>query len=147
MQEDIKDILIKLVLSVIFCGIIGAEREIRHKNAGMRTHILVGIGSTLITLTSFYIFAILKHETAMDPTRIISNIITGIGFLCGGTIIRGGTSVMGLTTAASLWTVSAIGIAVGCGQYMAALLVTVVVLIILVCLRSVEKFLAKHFNK
>lgn len=146
-MEDIKDILIKLILSSVLCGAIGAERGIRHKNAGLRTHILVGIGSTLITLTSFYIFAILKNEAVMDPTRIISSIITGIGFLCGGTIIRGGMNVVGLTTAATMWVVSAIGIAVGCGQYTAAILVTITVLVILVFLRSVEMMLDKHFNK
>ena len=145
MHEDIKEIILKIILTTILCGMIGLERGLRHKNAGMRTHILVGIGSALITLTSFFIFAIFKNETVVDPTRMISSIITGIGFLCAGTIIRGGTNVIGLTTAASLWIVSALGMAVGCGQYLAAIIVTVVTLTVLVLLRPIERFFEKYF--
>lgn len=146
MHEDVKEITVKILLTAVLCGIIGLERGLRHKNAGLRTHILVGVGSALITLTSFYIFAIFKTQTVVDPTRMIAGIITGIGFLCAGTIIRGGTNVIGLTTAASLWIVSGIGMAVGCGQYVAASIVTVVVMVVLVLLRSVEKYFEKHFN-
>ena len=77
---------------------------------------------------------------------MIAGVITGIGFLCAGTIIRGGKEIVGLTTAATLWIVSGIGIAVGCEHYSAAIIVTVVVFLVLICLRPFEKELEKHFN-
>ena len=116
----------RILVCVLLCGLIGWERERRNKVAGLRTHILVGLGSTLIVLTSFYIFDIYKSQVATDPTRIISNIVTGIGFLCAGTIIRAGNQIIGLTTAATLWIASSIGIAVGAGLYDIATFVSVV---------------------
>ena len=141
------DITVKILVTVLLTGIIGFEREIRNKGAGLRTHILVGVGSALIVLTSFHIFDIFKTITVVDPTRIISNIVTGIGFLCAGTIIRAGTSVHGLTTAATLWIVSGIGMAVGSGQYNAAVIVTVVVFFVLVVVRSFEIKIARRFKE
>lgn len=149
-MESSLSILIKILLTCILCGIIGAERGIKHKGAGLRTHILVGVGSALIVLTSFYVSDILKTSMIVDPTRMIAGIVTGIGFLCAGTIIRAGNDtkdVKGLTTAASLWIVSGIGIAVGAGQYDAAIIVTVVVYIVLSVLCKLEEFLDKHFYK
>jgi len=143
--QEILGITGKIVLSVVLSGIIGAEREVRHKGAGLRTHILVAVGSTLIVLTSFHISDIYKNVNA-DPTRIISCIITGIGFLCAGTIIRGGEQVVGLTTAATLWIVAAVGIAVGCSYYTAAIVTTAIVFIVLSCFRPIEGQLTKHFN-
>ena len=137
----------KILLTVLLSGIIGFEREIRNKGAGLRTHVLVGVGSALIVLTSFHIFDIFKTVTIVDPTRIISNIVTGIGFLCAGTIIRAGTNIHGLTTAATLWIVSGIGMAVGSGQYDAAVIVTGVVFFVLIVVRPIEKKLAQHFKE
>lgn len=133
------EIIQKIVLTVLLCGLIGFEREIRHKDAGLRTHILVGVGSALIVLTSFYIFNIYRDTVPIDPTRMIAGIVTGIGFLCGGTIIRSGNQVTGLTTAATLWIVSGLGMAVGAGQYYAAIVVTTVTLIVLIGIRAFEK--------
>ena len=90
-------------------------------------------------LTSFYIFDIYKTQVAIDPTRIIAGIVTGIGFLCAGTIIRAGDNVIGLTTAATLWIVSGIGMAVGAGLYDVSIFVTLVVFIVLVGMRSIER--------
>lgn len=138
MSDHMIEVAKRILLTVLLSGLIGWERERRNKVAGLRTHILVGVGSALIVLTSFYIFDIYKSQVAIDPTRIISNIVTGIGFLCAGTIIRAGSNVIGLTTAATVWIVSGIGIAVGAGQYDVATFVTVVVFLILIGVRSIE---------
>ena len=137
-MEDIATITIKILLAVVLSSFIGVEREFRQKVAGLRTHILVGVGSTLIVLTSLYIFDIYKEVTIVDPTRMITGIVTGIGFLCAGTIIRAGNQISGLTTAATLWIVSGVGIAVGAGHYSAAIVVSVIVFIVLVGVRSIE---------
>ena len=143
MSSDYLNITLKIFLTVLLCGIIGSEREIRNKGAGLRTHILVGVGSALITLTSFYIFDIYKEVTFVDPSRIIAGIVTGVGFLCAGTIIRGGQNIIGLTTASTLWIVSGIGMAVGSGLYFGAIIVTIVVFFVLIGLRSFEGVLQK----
>lgn len=110
----------RLFLAAALGGIIGFEREKHHKGmAGFRTHILVSMGSALIMLVSIYIFEIYSGKAPVDPARIAAGVVTGIGFLGAGTIIRSGESVKGLTTAASLWTVSGIGLAIGCGFYIA----------------------------
>ena len=146
MLHDFFDIGGKIFLTTLLSGIIGAEREVRHKGAGLRTHVLVGIGSCLITLTSFHISDMYKNATFVDPSRMIAGIITGVGFLCAGTIIRGGKQIIGLTTAATLWIVSSVGIAVGSYHYSAATIVTIVVFLVLICLRPIEGKLEKHFN-
>lgn len=141
------EIAFKIFLTMLLCGIIGAEREVRNKGAGLRTHILVGVGSALIVLTSYFIFDIYKDVTIVDPTRIISNIVTGIGFLCAGAIIRGGTQqVSGLTTAATLWVVSGIGMTVGAGFYSAAIIVTFAVFFVLTVVRNIERKIAEKFK-
>ena len=125
MITDLGHITFKVILTVLLSMLIGVEREIRHKGADLRTHILVGVSSTLAALTSIYLFDIYKSQTPnIDPSRIIAGVITGIGFLCAGTIMRGESDIKGLTTAAALWVVSGIGIAVGVGYYSAAVLVT-----------------------
>lgn len=133
------ELIWKIVLTITLCSLIGGEREIRRKGAGLRTHILVGVGSALIVLTSFHVFELYKDVTLVDPTRMITGIVTGVGFLCAGAIIRGGNHVYGLTTAATLWIVSCIGMAVGAGQYFAATLFTVVCFLVLVFVRHLEK--------
>ncbi len=132
----------KFLLSIALCGIIGLERELRHKGAGLRTHILVGVSATLVTLTSFYLSDI-YNSSGLDPSRLLHGVITGIGFLCAGTIIRAGNQISGLTTAASLWTTACIGIAVGAGQYIASIIFTVLVTFILIGVRHIELFLKK----
>ena len=133
------EVLLRVVLAGILGGAIGAEREIREREAGLRTHMLVSIGAALFTLVSAYGFSDFHFSNASgityDPTRIAAQVVTGIGFLGAGAIIRQGLSVRGLTTAASLWVVAAIGLATGSGYYSAALITTVVVLVSLWPLR------------
>lgn len=133
-------IILRLILSVFLSGLIGLERQIHRRTAGLRTHILVSLGSCLIMLTSLYVFDIYKDKAPLDPARIAAGVITGIGFLGAGTIIRerekGG--VKGLTTAASLWLVAGIGLAVGVGFYNASLFTTALALFVLFFLRYVE---------
>lgn len=131
-------ILIKLLLSFILSGAIGIERELHKKDAGLRTHILVCVGSCLMMLTSLYIFDIYKDKVPLDPARIAAGVVTGIGFLGAGTIIRERERVRGLTTAASLWVVAGIGLAVGCGFYTASIFSSILALGVLLFLRKLE---------
>ena len=107
--------IMRLLLTLVLSGLIGLERQVHRRDAGLRTHILVALGSCLIMLTSLYVFDIYKDKVSLDPARIAAGVITGIGFLGAGTNIREPEGVRGLTTAASLWVVSGIGLAVGCG--------------------------------
>ena len=136
---EFSELLGKIILTVVLCSVIGWERELRDKGAGLRTHILVGVGSALIVLTSFHVFDIYKDITVVDPSRMITGIVTGVGFLCAGTIIRGGNRISGLTTAATLWIAAGLGMAVGSGLYVTAVLFTLVVFLVLIGVRSLER--------
>lgn len=127
----------KLGLAVLLSGIIGFEREHSHRPAGFRTHILVAVGSALIMLTSVYIAEKYKGQMNVDITRMSGQVVSGIGFLGAGTILREGFSVKGLTTAASLWAVSCIGIAIGAGFIAGAVVATLVIYITLNSLKKV----------
>jgi putative Mg2+ transporter-C (MgtC) family protein len=133
--------LLRLALAAVLGGAIGLERELREREAGLRTHLLVSVGSALFTIVSAYGFHdFLTSGQAViraDPTRIAAQIVTGIGFLGAGAIIRQGFSVRGLTTAATLWVVAAVGLAAGAGYYSAAVITTALVLIALHPLRIV----------
>ena len=131
-------IFFRLLLSAFLSGLIGLEREINRKGAGLRTHILVTLGSCLIMLTSLYLFDIYKDKVPLDPGRIAAGVITGIGFLGAGTIMREKEGVKGLTTAASLWVVAGIGLAVGVGFYSAGVITTALALIVLFFFRYLE---------
>lgn len=135
--------IIRLALSVVLGGLIGFERQMHRRTAGLRTNILVCMGSCLIMLVSQYIFEIYKDQVQVDPSRIASSVITGIGFLGAGAIIRERDRdiVRGLTTAACLWVVAGIGLAVGCGFYSASLVTTALTLIVLFFLRYFEGML------
>lgn len=134
-------IIYRLSLTVLLSGLIGLERQFQRRHAGLRTHILLALGSCLIMLTSLYVFDIYKDVTKLDPARIAAGVITGIGFLGAGTIIRDNEGIRGLTTAASLWVVSGIGLALGCGFCNAAIYSTVLTLIVLFVLRYVESMI------
>lgn len=133
------EVLLRVSLAGVLGGAIGFEREIREREAGLRTHMLVSVGSALFTLISAYAWRDFEFSTAdgivFDPTRIAAQIVTGIGFLGAGAIIRQGLSVRGLTTAATLWVVAAIGMASGAGYYSAAFITTVLVIVFLWPLR------------
>lgn len=127
MVRYLLDAMIKLFFAVLLSGIIGFEREHSHRPAGFRTHILVSVGATLVMMTAKFVFIEYQGLTSFDPTRLGAQVISGIGFLGAGTILREGFSVKGLTTAASLWAVSCIGLAIGAGYYVGALVCTVVI--------------------
>ncbi len=131
-------VILRLTLSVLLSGLIGMERQMHRRTAGLRTHILVSLGSCLIMLTSLYVFDIYKDKVPLDPARIAAGVITGIGFLGAGTIIQEREGVRGLTTAASLWVVASLGLAVGIGFYSAAMFTTLLALIVLFFLRYIE---------
>ena len=134
----------RLLLTLLLSGLIGLERQVHRRTAGLRTHILVALGSCLIMLTSMYVFDIYKDMVSLDPARIAAGVITGIGFLGAGTIIRDPEGVRGLTTAASLWVVAGIGLAVGTGFNKIAVIATVLVLVVLHFLRYAESKLFKE---
>ena len=118
----VQEITIRLVLSMIFSGLIGFEREKSNSSAGLRTHILVGMGSTIVALIQIQTLAMVSEinpelKISVDAVRLIAQVVSGIGFLGAGTIIVTKRSVMGLTTAASVWGVSSIGLALGMGYY------------------------------
>ena len=129
--------LIRLLLAAVLGGLIGTERERMNRAAGLRTHVMVSLGSALFTVLSIYAF----HEEGRpnDPARIAAQIVSGIGFLGAGTIMKHGATVKGLTTAATLWVVAAIGMAAGAGYYAGATLSAVVALLTLIYLRDVER--------
>lgn len=132
------EIAFRLCLACVFGGIVGYERERYDRPAGYRTHILVSLGSALVMVLSMYGFND-YNSINKDPARLAAQVISGIGFLGAGTILRDKTSIKGLTTAASLWVVAAIGLAAGAGYYFSALLVTALVFLTLE--RSFERFL------
>lgn len=133
----------RLVLAILMSGAVGMERSLRNKPAGFRTHMLVGVGSTLIMLISMYMESAYPSKV-VDPTRIAANVVVGLGFLGGGTIIHMGASIHGLTTAASLWATGAIGLAVGCGFYSGAVVTWVAMLVALHLLDRFERDLVKR---
>jgi putative Mg2+ transporter-C (MgtC) family protein len=110
--------IVKLVLAFVLSGIVGLEREVSLKPAGLRTHLLVGLGSSLLTILSVEAFA------GSDPARIAASVIVGIGFLGAGTILKTEEKIVGLTTAATLWVAASIGVAVGVGYYVIAIIAT-----------------------
>jgi putative Mg2+ transporter-C (MgtC) family protein len=120
------ELVIRLILGFVLSGLVGLEREVSLKPAGLRTHLLVGLGSTLLTILSLQAFP----EEA-DPSRIAASIIVGIGFLGAGTIIKTKEKIIGLTTAATLWIVASIGVATGAGFYLLAIVTTILAFCVL----------------
>jgi putative Mg2+ transporter-C (MgtC) family protein len=139
-EIDQLEMLLRLGLALGLGGLIGLERETSSRAAGLRTNILVCVGSALIMLLSMYGFAAFADEPTvrLDPARLAAQVISGIGFLGAGVIIFNGISVTGLTTAATLWVVAAIGLASGAGFYYPAITATFIVLFSLLILNKVE---------
>jgi putative Mg2+ transporter-C (MgtC) family protein len=124
------DILVRLAAAALLGAALGLEREIHGHQAGMRTHMLVALGSAVFTVLSIYGFST-PGGAAYDPSRISAQVVTGIGFLGAGAIIKYGTNIRGLTTAASLWVVASIGLAAGAGAYFLATAGTAIALLAL----------------
>ena len=138
------EVLLRLFVAAALGGAIGLERELRERQAGLRTHLVVSVGAALFTLVSAYGFH--GFGGRVDPTRIAAQIVSGIGFLGAGAIIRQGLSVRGLTTAASLWLVAAIGMAAGAGYWEGALIATAGALLTLGPLRVVSFRLLSRYR-
>jgi putative Mg2+ transporter-C (MgtC) family protein len=145
------ELVLRLGLATLLAGLIGLEREVRDQAAGFRTHMLVALGACLFAIVSAYsVESFLGTEEAgvrYDPTRIAAQIVTGIGFLGAGAIIRSGMSVRGLTTAASLWVVAAIGTAIGLGGYLVGSVTAAIAILALLLLRPVRSRLVKGLKK
>ena len=142
---------LRIDMAILFGFMLGFEREVTGKIAGLRTHILVCTGSAVFTLLSIYGFKYITAEGAVginDPARIAAQIITGIGFIGAGTVMRQGTNVSGITTAATLWMSAAVGMACGCGMFFLGAIATISTLIILVLIRRFERrfLLNRIFN-
>jgi len=133
------DLIVRVTLAAGLGAAIGVEREIRQKAAGLRTNMLIAVGSALFTIVS-----IEMAKTGGTPDRISASIVTGIGFLGAGSILRSGRSVHGLTTAATIWVNAAVGMAAGAGLYGIATIGTVITLIVLVLLPFVERYLDRY---
>ena len=125
--------VVRLLLVVVLAGAVGLERELRDQEAGLRTHMLVGLGAALFVITGNFAWSELEFGNdvgvVLDPSRVVAYVITGIGFLGAGTIIKHGINIKGLTTAASLWVVAAVGVTVGAGEYGLGIVATAIVLL------------------
>lgn len=147
---DWREISLRLILAAVFGAAIGLERERKDWTAGMRTHMLVCVGSTLMMMVSSFGFSdvLTDDKITLDPSRVASQIISGIGFIGAGTIMfLKPATVLGLTTASGLWTVAGIGMATGGGMYFAASATTVLTLIILWGMQPIQKRFSKKFQQ
>ena len=133
--------VIKLVLAIVCGGAIGFERELSRKAAGLRTNVLICMGSALFTIISRHIGGGAPYT---DPARLVAQVVTGIGFIGAGVILQARGSVTGLTTAATIFVVAAVGIAIGDGMFSVALLSTTLIIVVLVALRRVERFVLRR---
>ena len=143
------ELVLRLVVALVLGGVIGLERELTGQAAGLRTHMTVALGAALFGVVSAYSFGDFIHPRAdtnyqIDVTRIASNIVTGVGFLGGGIILKQGGSVRGLTTAASMWVTAAVGLAVSLGSYIEALVATTALILALTGLRRPRRWLRRH---
>ncbi|MBI2221671.1 MAG: MgtC/SapB family protein [Acidobacteria bacterium] len=144
MELGLAQIIERLLLAASLGALIGLEREWNQKAAGLRTNTLIAVGSALFTLMSI---ELAPPDRAADPTRIASQIVTGIGFLGGGAILRTGGSVKGLTTAATIWVNAAIGVAAGAGSFRLAAVAALTTLIVLRLLLPVERVVERHHDR
>ena len=148
LTPDHLDILTRLAVAVALGGLIGLEREAHGKEAGFRTYALVSLGSALIMIVSAQVYEIYQSRGAdVDPSRIAAQVVSGIGFLGAGAIIRFQRGVKGITTAAGIWVSAGIGLACGLRQYFPAVVTTVFVLIVLVIFTKVDDFFAAKTKK
>lgn len=138
------DIAIRLMAATFLGGVLGVEREFHGKEAGFRTYAMVCLGSALVMIVSIEVYDLYKSVAEVDPSRIAAQVVSGIGFIGAGAIIRFPEKIRGLTTAAGIWTVSGIGLACGIGEYRPAILSTFLALTILVVFSKIDRFLGGH---
>ena len=134
------DVLMRLIVATLLGGLVGMERQIHHKPAGLRTHILVSIGACMCMIVGISINK--EFGDGIDPSRIAAQVVSGIGFLGAGTIMVTKASVKGLTTAASIWATSALGLAIGNGMFFAASVAAVIMVTVLLVFEFIEEKLA-----
>jgi putative Mg2+ transporter-C (MgtC) family protein len=135
-------LMLRLLLAAGLGGAVGIEREMRQKPAGLRTNILIAVGSALFTALSIQI-----AHTGGTPDRISAQIVTGIGFLGAGAILRSGRSVHGMTTAATIWVNAAVGMAAGAGEFLMATMTTVITLVVLAALPPIEAYFERRAGR
>ena len=140
------ELLLRLTLSCILGGVIGYERQSRRKSAGLRTNVLVCLGSCLIMVLSEALYLNVEGRTNADPARLAAQVVSGIGFLGAGAIMKEGLTVTGLTTAACLWVVAGVGLAVGAGFYSGALVTTALVFATLGTLSRIDEWVMHEKN-
>ena len=134
------ELVARLLLAAGLGSVVGWERERLQWAAGLRTHMLVAVGSCLMIIVSAYGFsAVLSQRVILDPSRIAAQVVTGVGFLGAGSIIFRDEAIKGLTTAASIWAVAGLGLAAGAGLYTAAIATTIIILVILAGLKPLEE--------
>ena len=136
------ELISRLLTAALLGALLGFEREMRQKSAGLRTNILIALGSALFTLMSYE----LAEGFSADPSRVAAQIVTGIGFLGAGAIMRTDSGVQGLTTAATVWVNAAVGVAAGGGEYHLAFIATAVTLAALLVLQPLERIIAQRFG-
>lgn len=153
--------LITLLFSIFLSAIIGIEREVRGHSAGLRTHVLISSGATILTFISIYAIPVIIsafkdgsfpsdlsiYSSSYDASRIAAGIIAGFGFICAGTILKTGFTIKGLTTSASLWITGAIGLLVGMGLFLEAIIATFITLLVLIAFIYVERLLDLKSSK
>lgn len=145
-MENAIEYIFRIILSAILGALIGYKRQFKHKSAGLRTNILVCIGSCLIMILSNLLYEQVEGKTNADPARLAAQVVSGIGFLGAGAIIKEGVNVIGLTTAACIWVVSGVGLAVGAGYYIIAVFASLLVYIILEILSQMDSWLVPTDN-
>ncbi len=144
-----EEFLLRLILASLLGGVIGLERQIRAKEAGVRTHILIGIGSAMFMIVSKYgFYDVIEHShIGLDPSRIAAQVVTGVGFLGAGNILVQKQTIRGLTTAADVWVTAAIGLVIGSGMYEVGIIGTIMALIVLEFFRQLSyRFLNRHLQ-
>ena len=139
-----QEVIIKLILAVIVGGFTGYEREKSNQFAGFRTHILVAIGSCITSIIALELFTKYSSISTMDPARLPAQVLSGIGFLGAGAILKNSNGIRGLTTAAGIWTTACIGIAIGYGQYVAGIVAWLLVMATLYILKNFDMVISKR---
>ena len=141
---NLNEIIIKLLLASFIGGLTGLEREKSHQFAGFRTHILVSVGSCITSITALSLFNEYHNYVNIDPSRLPAQVLSGIGFLGAGAILKNSNGIRGLTTAAGIWTTACIGIAIGYGQYVLGISAWILVMTTLYILKNFDKVISKR---